>query len=118
MLLETYNQIKGNQMHFEITFRNTEELDTHHSYGLVFIPSAVWVKGKHQLINLNTKGPAYELGGVKRLLEKEGLDHVSSNGAEAVVVINHIGHGSSDDLETLKDDLRANGFRVTVYGNK
>ena len=105
-------------MHFEITFRNPQALDSHHSYGLVFIPSAVWVKGKHQLLNLRTTGPAYEPGGVKQLLDKEDLHNIVSDDSEAVIVINHTGHGSTSDLETLKDDLKANGFRVTVYGDE
>ena len=105
-------------MHFELTFRSSQEEDTHHSYGLVFIPTAVWVKGKNQLINLKTKGPAYEFGGVKVLLDKENLNHLSSKDAEAVVVINPVGYGSDADLETFKNDLKANGFRVTVYGDK
>jgi len=105
-------------MHFEITFRDSQALDTHHSYGLVFIPSAVWVKGNHQLLNLSTPGPDYELGGVKKLLDEEGLNHLASNGSEVVVVVNNIGHGSATDLKTVKDDLKANGFLVTVYGEK
>ena len=55
---------------------------------------------------------------MKQLLDKEDLHNIVSDDSEAVIVINHTGHGSTSDLETLKDDLKANGFRVTVYGDE
>jgi len=102
-------------MHFELTLRNKNNLEKHFSYGLVFIPTPVWVNRAGILINLYT-GPKYQLGSVKKLLNKENLKFDMEEKNEAVIVVNHIGHGRKEDLDNLNIDLEANGFSVTVYG--
>ena len=103
-------------MHFELTIRPEKALDKHFSYGLVFIPCPVWVKGDEQIINLNPSSPEYHKGSIKRLIEKENLQHIINEGSEAVLVVNDIGHGTEKDLTTLKEDLVDEGFRVKTYG--
>jgi hypothetical protein len=44
-------------MRFDIVFDIAEDASV--AYGLVFVPSPVWVHGRRQLINLNPKSPAY-----------------------------------------------------------
>ena len=102
-------------MHFEITLRNKNNLAQHLSYGLVFIPSPVWIKGDEQLINLNPSSPMYQLGSVKKLLDKENLKFNLEDNNEAVIVVNQVGHGVEEDMDNLNDDLAANGFTVKVY---
>ena len=103
-------------MHFELTIRSEKTLANHFSYGLVFIPCPVWVKGDNHLINLNPSSPEYQKGSIKQLIEKENLYHIITEGPEAVLVVNDIGHGTEKDLTTLKEDLVDEGFRVKTYG--
>ena len=103
-------------MHFELTIRSEKSLDKHFSYGLVFIPCPVWVKGDNHLINLNPSSPEYHKGSIKQLIDKENLHQIISEGPEAVLVVNDIGHGTEKDLITLKEDLVDEGFRVKTYG--
>ena len=60
-------------MHFELTLRNKNNLEKHLSYGLVFMPSPVWVNRDGILINLQPSSPKYQLGSVKKLLNKTML---------------------------------------------
>ena len=103
-------------MHFEVTLRNKNNLEQHSSYGLVFIPCPVWIKGDAQLINLNPSSPRYQLGSVKKLLDKENLKFSMENKNEAAVVVRHVGHGQEEDMNNLKVDLSANGFTVFLFG--
>ena len=99
-------------MHFEIILRDKNYIAQHLSYGLVFIPSPVWIKGREQIINLNPNSPKYQKGSIKKLLEKENLKFDKDGNNEAVIVINNIGNGESDDLVNLESDLKSNGFNV------
>jgi len=103
-------------LHFEVTFRSKETYEKHLSYGLVFIPVPVWVKGSEQVLNLNPRTPAYQKGSVNRLIEQEKLNF--NENKEAVVAIRDIGHGTRKDFDTLKEDLADSGFKVIVYGEE
>jgi len=83
---------------------------------LVFIPCPVWVKGKRTVLNLNPERPDFCLGSVGRLISKENLGKTFNERKEAIVLVHLIGHGSTADLNTLKDDLLGEGFTVKVYG--
>ena len=106
-------------MHFEVTFRSGETYQKHLSYGLVFIPTAVWVKGSAQILNwgLTYHSPKYEKGGVKELIKLENLEQYLKTNKEAIILVNEIGHGTLGDLGRLENDLINNGFKVTTYDN-
>ena len=112
-------------MHFDIIFRSSNHAtyQTNLSYGLVFIPTPCWAKYDDIIIKNpcwsdTYTGPEYRKGGVKKLIQTESLEQFLKTDLEAVIVIRNIGHGSDKDLNTLKDDLIDEGFRVTVYGKK
>ena len=56
-----------------MTLRRTYSFHWKSFSPLVFIPCPVWIKGDEQLINLNPSSPRYQLGSVKKLLDKENL---------------------------------------------
>lgn len=101
-------------MKFTVVFGSHESYDL--SYGLVFIPSPCWVKAGEVLVNLNPESPHYQLGSVRKLLEKEEASAALATGPRrCVVVIHDVGNGSSEDLDRLEMDLRQQGFTVTTY---
>ena len=42
-------------MHFEVTLRSNETYEKHFSYGIVFIPCPVWVKGDLDWVKMNVR---------------------------------------------------------------
>ena len=104
-------------MHFTVVFGSHESRDN--SYGLVFVPCPVWVRGDEELVNLHRDNPQYIPGDLQPLLDKEfGDDRVDRNPKQAVVVVHPSGHGSAQDLERLVADLEVAGFRpMTVRMN-
>ena len=101
-------------MHFTVSFSGPEHRDL--SYGLVFVPSPVWVAGDREILNLHLDNPYLQRGAVARLTEREGLKPVLAEGRRCTVVVHSEGNGSPQDLETLLEDLRAEGFSVSVAG--
>ena len=99
-------------MRFTVIFESGEDRD--YSYGLVFIPSPVWVKGDRQIINLTPDNPHYAGGGVRRLLDAERPDLSDASEKAATVVAHGDGHGTYDDLVELLRDLEFEGFAVTL----
>ena len=110
-------------MHFEVTFRgkSTEGLEyqTHFSYGLVFIPSPVWISGDKVVsrLNQNISSPDYKIGSVKKLIKSQDLYNYLNSDLEAVIVIRDLGHGTKNDLNMLQEDLCNEGFKVIIFGN-
>jgi hypothetical protein len=102
-------------MHFTVHLRGEKTYEDDFSYGLVFIPSPVWVKGSEHLLNLQY-GPELRLGCVARLIEHEGIAGKLTGKKEAIVLVHPIGHGSRADLATLQSELFEQGFTVKIYG--
>jgi hypothetical protein len=96
-------------MRFDVVFETTEDVSA--TYGLVFIPSPVWVQGRRQLINLNPESPAYQSGGVRRLLAKEDI-----TSRACTLVIHPEGNGTVDDLLVLLSELRHEGMIIQLCG--
>lgn len=103
-------------MHFTVSFRGSQTYGDDHSFGLVFVPCPVWVRGRQQLINLNPERPDYRPGSVRRLLEHEGLSSQLGEPMAASILVHPIGHGSVTDLNSLPRDLADEGFVVHIYG--
>ncbi len=103
-------------MHFEIILRSDQTYEKHFSYGLVFIPGPVWIKGASHLVNMSNK-PTLQKGCVKKLINSEGLQRVFKDNLEAIIIIRNIGHGSNKDLQVLKKDLQDEGFKISIFGN-
>lgn len=100
-------------MHFTLVFSGPEHRDL--SYGLVFIPCPVWVAGDREVLNLDPSNPHLQPGAVARLLEKEALGPLLTEGPRrCVVVIHPEGNGSEADLATLLQDLGAERFAVSL----
>lgn len=100
-------------MKFTVVFPSHESHDL--SYGLVFIPCPVWVRGTKEILNLHPERPDYQKGGVRRLLKKEKiiLCEEDSN-KQCLVVIHQIGNAQKNDLDTLCSDLIEEGFQVIM----
>ena len=102
-------------MKFTVILPSHESCDF--AYGLVFVPCPIWIQGTREILNLNPESPHYQKGGVRRLIEKENIAlSKNTQGILKCIVVTHAneGHGSEDDLNTLKDDLRDEGFAVEV----
>jgi hypothetical protein len=100
-------------MHFTVTLRGENTFDEDYSYGLVFNPMPIWVKGKEWLIAMD--GPKYSDGNVRRLLEVEGLTERFEEPKSATITVHAIGLGSTRDYTTLIGDLEAEGFRTITF---
>ena len=99
-------------MRFTLTINSFEDRDL--SYGLVFVPSPVWVQGNRQIVNLSPENPHYRRGGVKRLLAAERIQLGPEAGKRCVVVAHPDGHARADDMVELVADLEDEGFSVTL----
>ncbi len=101
-------------MKFTIVFHTHESFDR--SYGLVFVPSPVWIQGHREVLNLNPENPEYRLGSTRKLIQQEDiLDHLAANTKECAIIIHQTGHGTAADLQMLQDDLQQEGFMVTTH---
>ena len=98
-------------MYFTLLFPNGE--GPTHIYELVFHPCPVWMKGDKQIVVPNPSTPNYEKGHLNILFEKEKSLNLS--GTKVGLVCHDVGHGTKEDLETLLDDLRSEGFDVEEY---
>ena len=99
-------------MRFTVIFDSAEDQD--HSFGLVFIPSPVWVHGARQILNLNPEEPRYKMGSVRELLEEERIESRIGLPRRSVVVAHPSGNGTFEDLAVLIRDLEFEGFGVTA----
>ncbi len=98
-------------MHFTVVFESHESYDL--SYSVVFIPPPVWMKARRQIINLHPDWASYMKGDLKPLLELEKIEQrLASGKRNALIVIHRTGHGTADDLATLRSDLEEAGFAV------
>lgn len=103
-------------MKFTVVFTSTESTDL--SYGLVFLPAPVWVRGDRKVLSLNPENPHYQLGSIRRLLTEQRitLPRSAERPSPCTVVIHPIGHGDWFDLQALLQDLSVERFRVTLIG--
>lgn len=79
-------------MHFTVPLGSDTSRGHNFSFGLVLLPCPVWVRGDERL--------GAKLEGAR----------------SAVVVIHDGGHGTSDDLTALVEDLEKEGFPAQVFG--
>jgi hypothetical protein len=103
-------------VHFTVHLRGENTTQDDFSYGLVFIPCPVWMKGSKQLLNLNPDRPDLRPGSVARLIEQEGIKEKLVGSKQAIVLIHPQGHGSMADVTTLLRDLLEQEFCTKVYG--
>lgn len=98
-------------MHFTVVFNSHESHDL--SYGLVFTPCPVWMKGNKELINLHPDNPHYKPGDLQALLDKEDLNRLfAEDSKSAAIIIHSTGHGTRQYLANLRADLEGAGFSV------
>jgi ribosome maturation protein Sdo1 len=98
-------------MKFTVVFSSHESEDC--SYGLVFTPCPIWMKGEKEIINLNQEYPEYKLGSAKRLIDIEKIDS-KLNERYCLVIVHEIGNGNQNDLINLVEDLRKEKFKVRI----
>ena len=103
-------------MHFTVHLRSKQTYQDDFSYGLVFIPCPVWVKGRRQVLNLNPERPDLRPGAIERLIQHECIGDKLVGEKQAIVLVHPLGHGSMADLVTLQRDLLQQGFKTTVCG--
>ncbi|GIM29741.1 hypothetical protein CPJCM30710_24070 [Clostridium polyendosporum] len=96
-------------MKFTVVFKSYQSLDL--SFGLVFAPCPIWIKGDEIVVNINPKDSHYQLGSVKKLIEVESLQSKLLE-KKAVVIGHGTGYGCESDLKELIKDLRNEGFEV------
>lgn len=100
-------------MKFTVVFESHESHDK--SYGLVFIPCPVWVRGKEEIVNLHPSSPNYTEGDLQPLLAREFENvYIEQENKTAVVVVHPTGNGNEDHLNILLDDLGKAGFKTHV----
>lgn len=98
-------------MRFTVVFESVNE-DEDYSYGLVFAPTPIWVKGEEWLINMNQTGPEYKEGGIRQLINRELLSGKIEN--TCLILIHEKGYGTINDLEVLCNDLKREGFKIRI----
>jgi hypothetical protein len=99
-------------MKFTVVFSTKNESEDL-SFGLVFIPSPVWIQGRREIINLNPENPHYQMGSVRELLIH--IPAISDRANNRCSVVTHqVGNGSEADLNMLLEDLKAEGFSVEL----
>jgi len=103
-------------MHFTVLLRSDMSREHNFSFGLVFVPCPVWVRGNEQLLVPDPSTPQYQLGSLGKLLGHEELGAKLEGARSAVVVIHDGGLGTSDDLTALVEDLEKEGFSAQVFG--
>jgi hypothetical protein len=99
-------------MRFTVILDSAEAED--HSFGLVFVPSPVWVQGARTILNLNPENPRYKVGSVRRLLDEEQIEVGRDMSMRAVVVAHPEGNGTFEDFAELIRDLEFEGFSVSA----
>jgi hypothetical protein len=100
-------------MHFTVVFDSHESYDL--SYGLLFLPCPVWVRGEQEVINLHYENPRYQRGDLRPLLDKEPiLSNLAGSHRQAALVVHSSGDGTPDDLASLQEDLRSEGFELQI----
>jgi len=89
-----------------------EIIEQNISYGVVFLPSVVFVENNVKILIPNSSTPKYELGFFDKLLAiKSNLSNLETN-KKAHILIEDIGHGTKADLDNLVLDLEQNNFKV------
>ncbi len=100
-------------MHFTVVFESHEAVDL--SYGLVFVPCPVWIKGQREIKNLHPSDPIYLPGDLVHLIERERIeDQLAPGRRNAVVLVHEEGYGTQADLEALCRDLREARFVTQI----
>ena len=103
-------------MHFSVVFGGNESCDV--TFGMVFIPSACWVRGNETIVNLSQEreGTNYTAGDLQRLFNAErtlfAIEETQQDDLSAVIVVHASGHGRNEDLELLQSDLESAGYAV------
>jgi len=101
------------KVHFTVVFESPESCDN--SFGLVFTPCPVWVRGETDLINLHPENPHYLKGDLIPLIKSGFMNRsLIQDEKVAVVVVHSTGHGTEDYLSLLLDDLESEGFTVEI----
>lgn len=87
------------------------------SFGLDFVPCPVWTQDRQEIINLNPDNPHYQIGSVRRLLEKVP-DIAEKSSRYCVILLDGKGNADGEDLNNLVKDLSGNGFTVQVLDRR
>jgi len=94
--------------HITLTSENTYEKDL--SFGVVFIPNAVFVIGDRKVLIPNRGTPKYEGGFIKIFFKEYPEKLPDGSDKKAIIYIENVGHGTKEDLKNLKMDLEEFGF--------
>ncbi len=108
-------------MYFTLIFKNQENEGSTLCYDLCFHPCAVWFNNGKELLVPDPKIPNYQKDFLHMLITHESISAFSPSNikfADCVIVVCHPeGHGTVKDLETLKADIKEEGFQFTVIEN-
>lgn len=100
-------------MKFTIVFPSHES--DHLSIGAVFVPCLVWMEGRSEILNPHRDNPHYLQGDIQCLFSKTDIQKRIAKYTKRVTVVAHsTGHGTSDYLTLLRQDLAKEGFEVEV----
>jgi len=101
------------KMQFTVIFRCKE--DAQISYEINFEPNSIWKRGESWELSLNTEHAGYQLGSVKRLLDREVyLEDILYDSKEVIVICEEVNTNHPYLLDLVKD-LKEEGFRIKVY---
>jgi hypothetical protein len=100
-------------MHFTLVFSSHESYDL--TVSLTFEPCPMWRRGGKLVLNPHPEFPEYREGDsseVMHVLGGDFLDGLSLKHRKILVVKHDDGHGTTQDLKLLLNDIANSGFAV------
>ncbi len=105
-------------MHFHITLMSSETYEKDLSFGVVFIPNAVFVVGEKKVLIPDQSTPEYKIGFMDQFFKTVPEYNITGAQKKAYVLVEKIGHGTDRDLKNLIQDLKDKNFIVVETGGQ
>ena len=103
----------GAKMKFTLVFSGHENEEL--SVGSIFVPCLLWTRGRAKILNPHPENPLYQKGDFQDLLERTAIgDRIKGASKGMCLVVHDRGHGTSDCLKNLEQDLADSGFETEV----
>jgi hypothetical protein len=101
-------------MRFTLNFADDVMEGQDLSYGLVFVPTPVWVRGADRVAVPDATQPGYQTGHLESLLVADPKIRALGQNRRATILVHQVGYGTREDLGLLVQDLEKGGFAVEV----
>ena len=105
-------------MKITLTFSSHESGDL--SYGGCFVPSFCWFIGSTLLYNIHPEYPHYKEGDLEYLISNSKIKNRLDNSTNLlhIIIHNHTGHGTVDDIVRLFNEAKKLGFNPLIHSDK